>query len=116
MCLGRSQAPGRVHSWGSLSLSDSTGIQGWQYHSRSCGPFSTEGILSRASYDPAETAMGLWSPEKRSNSQSIWFKTQHSLKDWPLGMLHIWETLGKPFAFSEPYSYMSVCVYGEDEM
>lgn len=58
-CLGGSQALGRVRYWGSLSLRGSTGIQSWQHPSRSCGPFSTGGILSRASYHPGETAVAL---------------------------------------------------------
>lgn len=48
-----------VHYWGSLGLSDSIGIQNWQHPSRSCGPFSTKGILCGASWGPGETTVGL---------------------------------------------------------
>lgn len=58
-CLGGSQALGRGGSWGSFSRNSSTGILHGQRPSRSSGPFSTEGIFSRASYDTGEAAMGL---------------------------------------------------------
>lgn len=58
-CLGGSRALGRVGSWGSFSLSSSTGILHGKHPSRSCGPFSTEDIFSRASYDTGKAAIGL---------------------------------------------------------
>lgn len=72
-CLGGSQALGRVGYWGSLS--SKTGIMSWQHPSRSCGPFSTEGIFSRTSCDSGETAVGLWRLERWDRHQRIWIKT-----------------------------------------
>lgn len=85
VCLGGSQALGRVGYWGRLSLSGSTGIHSLQYPSRSCSPFSIEGIFL-LEYSVTQE-MQPWDCRGRRNGLGVRGSGYRYCTSWKAGLL-----------------------------